>query len=501
MGKQMPVIGIDLGTSSSAAAVLKDGKPVIIPGPEGFKTNGKPMPSYVALTAKGEILVGEEARRQATVNPEGTITAFKRKMGQREEIILQDHEFCPEQLSAYLLQKLKRDAEIFLGEPVTKAVVSVPAYFNDNQRAATKDACQIAGIEPIRLLNEPTAAALAYGLERRNTKFRIGVLALGAGNFGFTILEFDAGVLEVLSTSGDTAIGGIDMNRCIYDDMAGRFIRLTGFNIRNDPHASARLLEAAETAKLELSTTRSSIISLPYIGKLNGEVLNFELELDRAQLDKLMHPILERCRQPIQRAMEDSGLLPSKLDRIVLAGGPTRMPIVRSYFETLLGRRAEPRFDPIECVAHGTAIEAGILLGQLQHLILLEVTPLTLWMEGFGGITTPLIMRNTTIPTRHAQILTTSEDMQRSLPIRLYQGEHTYLESNTGIGNFRLENLVPALSGVPKIEVTFDIDESGILSVKAKDSGALEAPSLRVTDTTHLSKKEKEHLSELLVTG
>lgn len=490
----MPIIGIDLGTSNSAAAVLRGGRPVLIPSAEGVSLGGKAFPSYVAVSADGQILVGEPARRQAVANPEGTVTEFKRKMGRREKIKLRNREFTPEQLSAFLLQKIKRDAEDYLGEPVTKAVITVPAYFDDNQRSATKDACIIAGIEPVRLVNEPTAASLAYGLDRLGTEFRIAVIDLGGGTLDVTIMEFGAGVFEVLATSGDTQLGGTDMNRCLFEDLANKFFAQTGFDLRRDPKSSARLLEAAETAKIELSSTVSTHVSLPYICAIQGEPMHLELDLTRAQLEALITPVIERCRKPVEQALHDSGKLAKDIDHIVFVGGPTRMPVVRSYFERLFGKGSESGVDPMECVAGGAAIQAGVLAGEVGNIVLVDVTPLTLGVETLGGIATPLIARNTPIPARHSEKFTTAVDMQTAVTIHVFQGERPMSSDNTSLGEFNLDGLLPAPRAVPKVEVTFDIDASGILNVSAKDMGTGRSQSITITASTRLSEQERNRM-------
>jgi molecular chaperone DnaK len=494
--KQMAIIGIDLGTSNSAAAVLRGGRPVIIPSAEGVSLGGKAFPSYVALTADGQMLVGEPARRQASANPEGTATGFKRRMGRRETFRLRDREFTPEQLSAFLLQKIKRDAEAFLGEEVKQAVVTVPAYFDDNQRSATKDACRIAGLEVVRLVNEPTAASLAYGLDRMGEELRIAVIDLGGGTLDVTIMEFGKGVFEVRSTSGDTQLGGTDMNQRIFDSLADRFRQQTGMDLRSDKKASARLLEAAEIAKVELSTSTTAHVSLPYVTAVGGEPKHLEMDLTRTELERIVRPVIERCRAPVQQAMQDAGLQPGQIDRIVFVGGPTRMPAVRAFFEEMLGRKAELGVDPMECVASGAAIQAGVLAGEkgLSDIVLVDVTPLTLGVETLGGVATALITRNTPIPVKKTELFTTAADMQTSVTIHVFQGERPMAADNTGLGQFNLDGLPPAPRGVPKIEVTFDIDTSGILNVTARDTATGRSQSIRITGSTRLSETEKQRM-------
>lgn len=492
----MTIIGIDLGTSNSAAAVLRGGRPVIIPSTEGITLGGKAFPSYVAITADGQMLVGEPARRQAASNPEGTATAFKRSMGKREVIRLRGREFTPEQLSAFLLQKIKRDAEAFLGESVERAVVTVPAYFDDNQRSATKDAARIAGLEVERLVNEPTAAALAYGLDRLGQELRIVVIDLGGGTLDVTVMEFGKGVFEVRSTSGDTRLGGTDMDARLVEYLAERFQDGTGIDLRGDRQAMARLREAAETAKVELSSVVSTRISLPYLTAKAGQPQHLEMDLSRAELERQIRPVIERCRGPVEQALADAQVTPSEIDRIVFVGGPTRMPVVRQYFEELFGRKAEMGVDPMECVAAGAAIQAGVLAGEagLGDIVLVDVTPLTLGVETLGGVATPLIARNTPIPVKHAEVFTTAADLQTSVTVHVYQGERAMASDNTSLGEFNLGGIPPAPRGTPKIEVTFDIDANGILNVTAKDLATGKSASITITGSTRLPEGEKERM-------
>jgi molecular chaperone DnaK len=492
----MAIIGIDLGTSNSAAAVLRGGRPVIIPSAEGVSLGGKAFPSYVAVAADGQMLIGEPARRQASANPEGTATAFKRRMGQRETIKLRDKSFTPEQLSAFLLQKIKRDAEAFLGEAVTQAVVTVPAYFDDNQRSATKDACKIAGLEVVRLVNEPTAAALAYGLDRLGQELRIAVIDFGGGTLDVTVMEFGKGVFEVKATSGDTRLGGTDMDGRLIEALAERFQLATGVDLRGDAKAMARLKEAAEMAKIELSAGTSTHISLPYIAAAGGEPKHLEMDLSRTDLERIVRPVIERCRGPVEQALRDAGRQPMDIDRIVFVGGPTRMPAVRAFFEEMMGRKAEMGVDPMECVASGAAIQAGVLSGEagLGEIVLVDVTPLTLGVETLGGVATPLIARNTPVPVKQTETFTTAADMQTSVTIHVFQGERPLSADNVSLGEFNLDGLPPAPRGVPKIEVTFDIDSSGILNVTAKDTATGKSQSIRITGSTRLAKADKERM-------
>lgn len=490
----MAIIGIDLGTSNSAAAVLRGGRPVIIPSTEGVSLGGKAFPSYVAITQDGVMLVGEPARRQAAANPEGTATAFKRKMGRREKVRLRDREFTPEQLSAFLLQKVRRDAEAFLGEKVEQAVVTVPAYFDDNQRSATKDACRIAGLEVKRLVNEPTAASLAYGLDRLAQELRIAVIDLGGGTLDVTVMEFGKGVFEVKATSGDTQLGGTDMNARIFEHLADRFRERTGVELRGNRKAEARLLEAAEVAKIELSTSATASVSLPFIAAREGNPVHLELDLGRAELERIVRPVIERCRGPVEQALRDAGRSPREIDRLVFVGGPTRMPVVRQFFEELFGRKAEMGVDPMECVAAGAAIQAGVLAGEVGDIVLVDVTPLTLGVETLGGIATALIARNTPVPVKRTESFTTAADMQTGVTIHVFQGERPMAADNTSLGEFNLGGLPPAPRGVPKIEVTFDIDASGILDVSAKDTATGRSQSIRISGSTRLPEAEKQRM-------
>ena len=488
----MAIIGIDLGTSNSAAAVLRGGRPVIIPSAEGISLGGKAFPSYVAITSDGQTLIGEPARRQAAMNPEGTATAFKRSMGQRKKINLRDKSFSPEQLSAFLLQKIKRDAEAYLGEPVDKAVVTVPAYFDDNQRSATKDACRIAGLEVMRLVNEPTAASLAYGLDRSGEELRIAVIDFGGGTLDVTIMEFGKGVFEVKATSGDTQLGGTDMDDNLLNYLAEKFKNQINFDIRTDAKAMARLKEAAEMAKIELSNSTSTHVSLPYIAAVDGEPKHLEMDLTRTELERQVSPVVERCRGPIEQALNDARVTSKDIDRLVFVGGPTRMPVVRKFFEDLFGRKAEMGVDPMECVASGAAIQAGVLSGEVGDIVLVDVTPLTLGVETLGGVATSLIGRNSPIPVKHTETFTTAADMQTAVTIHVYQGERPMARDNTSLGEFNLDGLAPAPRGMPKVDVTFDIDANGILNVTAKDQATGKSQSISIKDSTRLTNEEKE---------
>jgi len=492
----MPIIGIDLGTSNSAAAVLRGGRPVIIPSAEGISLGGKAFPSFVAVASDGQIIVGEPARRQRVVNPEGTTSGFKRLMGQREKVRLGSKEFTPEELSALLLQKIKRDAEAFLGEPVEKAVVTVPAYFNDNQRSATKDACRIAGLEAARLVNEPTAASLAYGLDRLGQDLRIVVIDFGGGTLDVTIMEFGKGVFEVKATSGNTQLGGTDMDRILVEHLAAAFHGKSGIDVHNDRMALARLRESAEVAKIELSNTATSRINLPFLSATAAGPAHLDYEFTRTELERLVRPVIERCREPVIQAFRDASLQFGQIDRLIFVGGPTRMPCVRAFFEELIGKKAESGVDPMECVAQGAAIQAGVLAGEVGNIVLVDVTPLTLGIETLGNVATPLIPRNTPIPVKRSETFTTAADMQTSVTVHVFQGERPMASDNIGLGQFNLDGLPPAPRGVPKIEVSFDIDADGILNVAAKDTASGRSQSIRITGSTRLPEAEKRRMVE-----
>ena len=491
------VIGIDLGTSNSAAAVMEGGRPVIIPSAEGAGVaSGKAFPSYVAFTKDGQRLVGEPARRQAAINPEGTIQAAKRKMGTDYKFKVFGKEYSPQQISAFILQKIKQDAEAYLGDKVEEAVITCPAYFDDNQRTATKDAGEIAGLKVLRIINEPTAACLAYGLEKSQKEQKIMVFDFGGGTLDVTIMEMAQGVFEVKATSGDTQLGGTDMDNVLIEYIAGQFKRETGIDLHNDKMAMQRLREAAEKAKVELSSTLTTDINLPFITADASGPKHLTMSITRAKLEELVSPIIERCRHPMEQAISDAKLTPKDIDRIIMVGGPTRMPCVQKFVEDYVGKKIERGVDPMECVALGAAIQASIIKGETKDVLLLDVTPLSLGIETLGGINTKLIERNTTIPTRKSQIFSTAADNQTAVTIRVIQGEREMAdaEGNVELGRFDLVGIPPAPRGVPQIEVTFDIDANGIVHVSAKDLDTGKEQSIRITAPKKLSKEEIEKM-------
>jgi len=490
------IIGIDLGTSNSAAAVVISGKPVVIPSAEGNTLGGKAFPSYVAFTKEGDLLVGEPARRQALLNPEGTVYAAKRKMGTDYKYKIYGKEYTPQQISAFILQKIKKDAEAFLGEKITKAVITVPAYFNDNQRQATKDAGTIAGLDVVRIINEPTAASLAYGLDKLDKEQKILVYDFGGGTLDVTIMEFGGGVFQVLSTSGDTQLGGTDMDNALVDYIASEFMKKEGIDLRKDKNAYIRLKDAAEKAKIELSTSLQTEINLPYITSTNEGPKHLIMSITRAKLEELVSPLVERTGESIDKALEAAKLSKNDIDKIILVGGPTRMPIVQKYVENFFGKKIERGVDPMECVAIGAAIQGAVLAGEIKDIVLLDVTPLTLSVETLGGVATPIIPANTTIPTRKSQIFTTASDFQTVVTIHIVQGERPMAKDNVSLGMFNLEGIPPAPRGVPQIEVTFDIDANGILNVTAKDLGTGKQNSITITSSTKLSKEQIEKMKK-----
>jgi len=480
------IIGIDLGTTNSEVAVMEAGKPTVIKSAEGQPF----FPSVVAFTKDGEMLVGEAAKRQAVTNPEGTIHRIKRKMGRGEKIKIREKSYSPEQISAFILQKIKKDAEDYIGEKISDAVITVPAYFNDDQRQATKDAGKIAGLNVKRIINEPTAASLAYGLDKEGDH-KIAVYDFGGGTFDITLMEVGEGVFEVLSTNGDTQLGGSDMDQALVDFFAKEFEKKHDIDLRKDPKALQRLFEAAENAKIELSSTLQTDINLPYVTVIDKEPRHLEMKLTRAKLEEIISTFVDKTEAPCRQALKDAKLKPSDIDHIVLVGGTTRIPVVKKKVEEIFGKPPKRDVDPMECVAVGAAIQAGVLSGDIdKDIVLLDVTPLTLSIETLGGVSTSLIDRNTTVPTKKSRIFSTAADNQTSVDINVLQGERPMATDNKSLGRFHLDGILPAPRGIPQIEVTFDIDADGILNVAAKDLGTGKEQSIRITGSTKLSDNE-----------
>lgn len=495
MGK---IVGIDLGTSNSAAAIMIAGKPTIIQAAEGTSIGGKAFPSYVAFTKDGQLLVGEPARRQMITNPDGTVLAAKRKIGTDFKFKVYSKEYTPQQISAFILQKIKKDTEAFLGETIEKAVITVPAYFNDNQRQATKDAGEIAGLQVVRIINEPTAASLAYGLDKANKDLKIMVFDLGGGTLDVTIMEMGGGVFQVKSTSGDTQLGGTDMDNVLVEHIMQEFKNQSSTDVRNDTAAMMRIREAAEKAKIELSNVITTEINLPFLAydQKTGPK-NLVLQLSRSKLEDLLRPIIERCRAPMMQALSDSKLNPADIEKIILIGGPTRMPVVRQFVASVMGKEPERGIDPMEAVALGAAIQGAIIAGDVAtDILLVDVTPLTLGVEVLGGLKEPLIERNTTIPTKKSKVFTTAADYQTSVTIHIVQGERPMATDCVSLGMFNLSGIPPAPRGIPQVEVTFDIDANGILNVTAKDLATAKESKITIAANNKLSKAEIDKLKK-----
>ena len=480
------IIGIDLGTTNSAVAVMEGGEPTIIPNVEGNRTT----PSVVAFTKNGERLVGETAKRQAITNAARTITSIKREMGTDYKVKIDDKEYTPEEISAMILQKIKSDVESYLGETVSEAVITVPAYFTDSQRQATKDAGKIAGLDVKRIINEPTAAALAYGMDKDTEQHKIMVFDLGGGTFDVSILEIGDGVFEVLATRGNNRLGGDDFDEVLMKYMISEFKKENGIDLSKDVTAMQRLKDAAEKAKKELSTTMTTNVNLPFITAVDGAPVHLNMDIKRAKFEELTSDLVDKTLTPVREALNDAGLTASKIDKVLLVGGSTRIPAVQEAVKKLIGKEPQKDINPDECVAIGAAIQGGVLTGEVKDLLLLDVTPLSLGIETMGGVMTRLIERNTTIPAKKSQIFSTAADGQTAVDIHVLQGEREFAHDNTTLGRFQLTGIPAASRGVPQIEVTFDIDANGIVNVSAKDLGSGNEQKITITASTKLSEDE-----------
>jgi len=479
------VIGIDLGTTNSCVAVMEGSDPVVIPNPEGARTT----PSVVAFTKTGERLVGQVAKRQAVTNPDGTVISIKREMGSDYKVSIEDKQYTPQEISAMILSKLKSDAEAYLGQPVTQAVITVPAYFTDSQRQATKDAGKIAGLEVLRIINEPTAASLAYGLDKESDQ-KILVFDLGGGTFDVSVLDISDGVFEVLATAGNNRLGGDDFDNKIVDYLVDEFKKSEGVDLRNDRMAMQRVREAAEKAKIELSGVMSSNINLPYITSDQTGPKHMDITISRAKFDELTADLVQKTMEPVKRAMSDAGVTPSDINKILLVGGSTRIPAVQDAVKNYFGKEPFKGINPDECVAIGAAIQAAVLTGDVKGVLLLDVTPLSLGIETMGGVCTKMIERNTTIPTKKSQIFSTAADGQTQVEIHVLQGEREMAAYNKTLGNFILDGIAPAPRGVPQIEVTFDIDANGIVNVSAMDKGTGREQKITITASSNMSDED-----------